>query len=70
MFLAYVAHKKLKVFQMDVKSEFLNEELEEEVYLEQPPRFRLWVHDFITFEYTCYLVFVDYLSLGLLYMSK
>ncbi|KAL8103609.1 hypothetical protein AgCh_027981 [Apium graveolens] len=39
IFLAYVAHKKFKVFQMDVKSAFLNEELEEEVYVEQPPGF-------------------------------
>ena len=39
MFLAYVAHKKFKVFQMDVKSAFLNGELEEEVFVEQPPGF-------------------------------
>ena len=39
IFLAYVAHKKFKVFQMDVKSDFLNGELEEEVYIEQPPGF-------------------------------
>ena len=39
MFLAYAAHKKFKVFQMDVKSAFLNGELEEEVFVEQPPSF-------------------------------
>ena len=39
MFLACVAHKKFKVFQMDVKSAFLNGELEEEVFVEQPPGF-------------------------------
>ena len=39
IFLAYTAHKKFKVFQMDVKSVFLNGELEEEVYVEQPPGF-------------------------------
>ncbi|KAK1384246.1 hypothetical protein POM88_021981 [Heracleum sosnowskyi] len=39
IFLAYVAHKKFKVFQMDVKSVFLNGKLEEEVFVEQPPGF-------------------------------
>ena len=39
VFLAYAAHKKFKVFQMDVKSTFLNGELEQEVYVEQPPGF-------------------------------
>ena len=39
IFLAYAAHKKFTVFQMDVKSAFLKGELEEEVYVEQPPSF-------------------------------
>ena len=36
LFLAYTTHKKFKVYQMDVKSTFLNRELAEEVYIEQP----------------------------------
>ena len=36
MFLALAAHKRYKVYQMDVKSAFLNGLLKEEVYIEQP----------------------------------
>ena len=41
MFLAYATHNNFKVYQMDVKSTFLNGDLEEEVYLEQPKGFQL-----------------------------
>ena len=41
MFLAYAANKNFKVYQMDVKSAFLNGELEEEVYIEQLEGFTL-----------------------------
>ena len=34
MFLAYACHKDFKVYQMDVKSAFLNGNLEEEVCME------------------------------------
>ena len=34
MFLAYAFSRKIKVYQMDVKSVFLNGELEEEVYID------------------------------------
>jgi FtsZ-interacting cell division protein YlmF len=41
MFLAYAFHKQFKVYQMDVKSYFLNGDLKEEVYMEQPEGFQL-----------------------------
>jgi hypothetical protein len=36
LLLAYACSKNVKVYQMEVKSSFLNGELEEEVYIEQP----------------------------------
>lgn len=41
MFLAFSCSKGFKVYQMDVKSTFLNGELKEEVYMEQPEQFDL-----------------------------
>ena len=35
LLLGYACSKNIKVYQMDVKSNFMNGELEEEVYIEQ-----------------------------------
>jgi hypothetical protein len=42
MFLAYACHKSFKVYQMDVKSTFLNGDLSEEDYMEQLEDFKLF----------------------------
>jgi hypothetical protein len=41
LLLAYACSKNVKLYQMDVKSSFLNGEIEEEVYIEQPEGFQL-----------------------------
>jgi len=37
--LAFACYKDFRLFQMDVKSAFLNGFIQEEVYVKQPPRF-------------------------------
>jgi hypothetical protein len=39
--IALAAQERWKIYQLDVKSAFLNGELEEEIYVEQPPGFRM-----------------------------
>jgi hypothetical protein len=39
LIIAYAYSKNIKVYQMDVKSTFLNVDLEEEVYIEKPKGF-------------------------------
>ncbi|GKD43732.1 retrovirus-related pol polyprotein from transposon TNT 1-94 [Tanacetum coccineum] len=39
MFISYVAHKNITIFQMDIKMDFLNGPLKEEVYVSQPKGF-------------------------------
>jgi hypothetical protein len=51
MILAYACSKRITVYQMDVKSTFLNGELEEEVYIEQPEGFLLSERE----DYVCIL---------------
>jgi hypothetical protein len=41
LILPYASSKHIKVYQMDVKSTFLNGDLEEEVYMEQPDGFQV-----------------------------
>jgi hypothetical protein len=38
--LAYITHHGFKLYQMDVKSAFLNGPIKEDVYVEQPPGFK------------------------------
>ena len=40
IFLAYACAHNIKLYQMDVKSAFLNSYINEEVYVEQPPGFK------------------------------
>nr|GEW20342.1 retrovirus-related Pol polyprotein from transposon TNT 1-94 [Tanacetum cinerariifolium] len=58
LFLAYVAHKDFTIFQMDVKTLFLNWILKEEVYVGQPP-------GFVSTQYTDHVYTLDKALYGL-----
>jgi hypothetical protein len=40
MLLVYTTHHGLKLYQMNIKSAFINGSIKEEVYVEQPPNFK------------------------------
>ena len=44
MTLAFASYKDFKLFQIEVKSAFLNGFIEAEVYVDQPPRFVVPTH--------------------------
>jgi hypothetical protein len=48
--IAYATYHGFKLYQMDVKSAFLNGPIKEEVYVEQPPGFKIvsTLHMFIS----------------------
>ena len=50
--LAFVVSQSVKLFQMDVKSAFLNGYIKEEVYVEQPPGFEDYKHPDHVFKLT------------------
>nr|GEU91283.1 retrovirus-related Pol polyprotein from transposon TNT 1-94 [Tanacetum cinerariifolium] len=52
LFLAYAAHKDFTVYQMDVKTPFLNGILKEEVHVAQPP-------GFVSKQYPCHVYALD-----------
>ena len=50
--LAFAVLQSVKLFQMDVKSVFLNNFIKEEVYVEQPPRFEDYMYPDHVFKLT------------------
>ena len=53
LILAYASSKNIKFYQMDLKSAFLNGELEEEVYMEQPDGFQVQESVYHVYMFTC-----------------
>ena len=50
MFLSLSSFQKFKVYQIDVKSSFLNGDMDEEVYIEQLEEFILWNDEKLVFK--------------------
>lgn len=63
IFLAFATHRGFKVYQMDVKSAFLNGKLQEEVYVQQPPGFE-------SLEYPNHVYYLDKAQYGLKQASR
>jgi hypothetical protein len=51
MLLAFAFHKKFTLYQMDVKSTFLNCFIQEKVFVEQPPNFKNYKHPDYVFKF-------------------
>lgn len=49
--IAFATIIEIKLFQMDIKSAFLNEYLNEEMYIKQPPRFEDVEHPLHVFKF-------------------
>lgn len=44
IFISFATYSKIKLYQMDIKSVFLNGDIKAEVYMEQPPGFECFTN--------------------------
>ena len=52
IFLAFAAHSNFKVYKIDVKNAFLNGEIEEEVYVQQPLALKIHIIQTLCIDYS------------------